>query len=94
MLAVSHFASIIIVAALLFLVGCEPPGRSQFPKGSQLYDRTDHHRFGTVVGFEAEHDFHNGTAPEPAILIEQDSDHTTVWGACTTCAATFDVKTP
>ena len=80
--------------ALVLLVGCEPSGRAQFPVGSQLYNRTDHHLFGKVVGFEATHDFHNGTPPEQAILIEQESDHTTVWGACTTCSATFDVKTP
>ena len=78
----------------LVLGGCQPPWRSQFPNGAELSSRMDHQRFGKVVGYEASHDFHNGTAPEPAILIEQDSDHTSVWGSCATCAATFDVKTP
>ena len=78
----------------LILGGCQPAWRSQFPDGTQLFDRTDHHRFGKVVRYEASHDFHNGTAPEAAILVEQDVDHTAVWGACATCAVAFDVKAP
>ena len=45
-------------------------GASRFPNGTKLYDRTDHKYFGKVVGYEERHDFHNGTAPAPAILIE------------------------
>ena len=84
----------LFLSLLFILSGCEPAWHNQFPNGSQLFDRADHHRFGKVVGYEDIHDFHNGTVPAPAILIEQDSDHTTVWGSCATCAATFDVKAP
>ncbi len=94
MLALTRIAAALILPLLMILGGCEPAWRSQFPKDSLLYDRTDHHLFGKVVGYEEAHDFHNGTQPESAILIEQSSDHATVWGACATCAASFDIKTP
>ena len=94
MSAVMRRTVFLLAPLLLIFSGCEPPWQSQFPKNSQLYDRTDHHRFGKVVGYDSAHDFHNGTAPEPAILIEKDEDHTTVWGACATCASSFDVKGP
>lgn len=94
MLAVFRFTFVLLLPTFLILAGCEPAWRSKFPKGTQLYDRTDHHLFGAVVGYDEHHDFHNGTTPEAAILIEQDGDHTTTWGSCATCAVTFDVKTP
>ncbi len=94
MLALTRVAAALILPLLMILGGCEPAWRSQFPKGTQLYDRADHHLFGKVVGYEESHDFHNGTQPEPAILIEQESDHTQIWGACGTCAASFDSKMP
>ena len=94
MLALTRLAAALILPLLMILGGCEPAWRTQFPKGSTLYDRTDHHLFGKVVGYEESHDFHNGTQAEPAILIEQESDHVTVWGSCATCAASFDIKTP
>ena len=93
MLALTRFLSVFVVLPLI-LAACQPAWRTQFPDGTQLFDRADHHRFGEVVGYEALHDFRNGTAAEPAILIEQDSDHTQVWGACATCAATFEMKAP
>ena len=94
MLALTRIAAALIFPLLMILGGCEPAWRAQFPKGSLLYDRTDHHLFGKVVSYEESHDFHNGTPPEPAILIEQENDHTQVWGACATCAASFDIKAP
>ncbi len=92
MFAATRVIASLILPLALILAGCQPSWRTQFPKGSVLYDRTDHHRFGKIVGFEETHDFQNNTPPESAILIEQDSDHTIIWGACATCAATFDVK--
>lgn len=84
-----------LAVALPFVLGaCQPEWRGQFPNGARLYDRTDQHLFGKVISYEALHDFHNGTATAPAILIEQEGDHTQVWGSCATCAATFEVKTP
>ncbi len=78
---------------LLMVAGCDSSWRSRFPVGTKLYDETDHHFFGQVVAFEDSHDFHNGTGPVPAILIEQaDAGHTRVWGSCATCAATFSVE--
>ena len=84
----------LFVSSLLAVSGCTRPWRAQFPDGTHLYDRANHQPFGKVVGYEVNHDFHNGTAAEPAILIEQDSDHTQVWGSCATCAATFESKAP
>ena len=94
MIVALRYVFVVMVLPLVFLAGCERAWHSQFSKGTQLYDRTDHHRFGIVVGYDEQHDFHNGTSLEPAILIEQDGDHATVWGSCATCAATFDVKAP
>lgn len=90
----TRFIAVLVVPLVLILTGCQPSWRSQFPKDSLLYNREDHSRFGKVVGYEEAHDFHNGAGVEPAILIEQEGDHTTVWGSCATCASTFDVKTP
>ena len=92
MLAAKCLFAFLVFPLLLLVAGCQPSWRSQSPTGSILYNKTDHSRFGKVVGYEEVHDFHNGTNPEAAVLIEQDSDHTTVWGSCATCAATFDLK--
>ncbi len=82
-------------ALLLTLSGCEPSWRRQFPDGTKLYERTDHKYFGKVVGFEPRHDFHNGTAPDAAILIEPaEEGQTPQWGSCATCAATFQIEAP
>ena len=93
MFALTRFFAVFGVLPLI-LGACQPAWRAQFPDGTVLFDRMDHHRFGKVVGYESSHDFRNGAAAEPAILIEQDSDHTQVWGACATCAATFEMKAP
>ena len=79
---------------LLTLGGCEPSWRRQFPDGTKLYERTaDHKYFGKVVGFEAQHDFHNGTSPDAAILIEPaEEGQVPLWGSCATCAATFQTE--
>ena len=92
MIAATRLVVSLLLPLALMLGGCQPSWRSQFPRDSVLYDRSDHHLFGKVVGYEDKHDFHNGTGPQAAILIDQESDHTTVWGSCVTCAATFDVK--
>ncbi len=94
MTALTRITAALFLPLLMILGGCEPAWRSQFPKGSLLYDRADHHLFGKVVSYEESHDFHNGTHPEAAILIDQESDHTTIWGSCATCAVSFDVKIP
>lgn len=80
--------------SLLVVAGCEPSWRSQFKEGAKLYDKNGHRYFGTVVGYDATHDFHNGTAAQPAILIEpaEGGEAARIWGACSTCAATFDVQ--
>ena len=80
---------------LLIVTGCDSPWRSRFPIGTKLYEQEKHQFFGKVVAYEDRHDFHNGTDPAPAILIEQeDAGHTQVWGSCSTCAATFQVILP
>ena len=88
------FVRLGVVVGLLALWGCEPAWRAEFKNGAKLYDKGNHHYFGKVVGYTEVHDFHNGTAPQPAILIEPEGsgDAGRVWGACSTCAATFDVK--
>ena len=84
-----------LVPAFLILSGCDPAWRSQMPNGSKLYDRAGHKYFGKVIGFEARHDFHNGTPPCPAILIETaEPGQTPQWGSCATCDATFQVEAP
>ena len=74
--------------------GCQPAGRAQFKEGTKLYDKQTHQYFGQVVGYERDHDFHNGTFLQPAILIEpaEGGAAARVWGACSTCTATFDTK--
>lgn len=85
----------LVLPFLLVLGGCEPAWQARFPTGTKLYEKTGHRYFGKVVGFESQHDFHNGTPAQPAIQIEQDdAAHTTVWGACSTCAASFDIEAP
>ena len=80
---------------VLTLSGCEPAWRKQFPNGTKLYEHTDHRYFGKVIGFEASHDFHNGTPPDAAILIEPaEQGQPQQWGSCATCAATFEVAAP
>ena len=65
----------------------------QFRDGAKLYDRETHRYFGKVVGYAANHDFHNGTPPQPAILIEtSEGNGEQSWGACSTCAAVFEVE--
>ncbi len=84
-----------LVPLLLTLSGCEPSWRRQFPDGTKLYERTDHKYFGKVVEFEARHDFHNGTAPDAAVLIEPaEEGQVPQWGSCATCAATFQTEAP
>ena len=84
-----------LVPLLLTLSGCEPSWRAQFPNGAKLYERTGHKYFGKVVGFEAHHDFHNGTAPDAAVLIAQaEEGQASQWGSCATCAATFQIELP
>ena len=84
-----------VVPLLLTLSGCEPSWRTQFPNGTKLYERSEHKLFGKVVGFEAAHDFHNGTPPGAAILIEPAEEGLPQqWGSCATCAATFQVEAP
>ena len=79
----------------LALSGCEPSWRAQFPNGTKLYEQADHKYFGKVVGFEAAHDFHNGTPPGPAVLIEPaEAGQPQQWGSCPTCAATFELGAP
>ena len=91
-----HFTFIRVGTCLLLtlLGGCQPAARSQFKDGAKLYDKQTHEYFGKVVGYEDVHDFHNGTTAQPAILIESSDGGATArtWGACNTCAATFDVK--
>lgn len=93
--------NIAFVRAGLFLIvavlcGCSPAWRSQFRTGSKLYEHNGHHYFGKVVGYDARHDFHNGTSPQAAILIEpaEGGESARVWGACSTCASTFTVEAP
>ena len=88
------FVRMVMCALLLAVAGCGPTRPSQFKDGAKLYDRESHQYFGKVVGYEEVHDFHNGTAPQPAILIEpaDGSAAGRSWGACSTCAAIFDVK--
>ena len=52
------------------VVGCGPTRPAQFKDGAKLYDKQSHQYFGKVVGFNADHDFHNGMPPQPSILIE------------------------
>ena len=79
----------------LLLSGCEPAWRTQFPNGTKLYERAGHKYFGKVVGFEAAHDFHNGTPPGAAVLIEPaETGQPQQWGSCATCAATFELEAP
>lgn len=81
---------------LMVLCGCDPAWKTQFREGSKLYDKNGHNYFGKVVGYDAQHDFNNGTQPQAAILIEpaEGGADARVWGACATCAATFDVEVP
>ena len=84
-----------LVPLVLTLSGCGPSWRTQFPDGTKLYERVDHRYFGKVIAYEAAHDFHNGTMPVPAILIEPAEDgQPPQWGGCATCAATFKIETP
>ena len=77
---------------LLVLGGCEPSWPARLPLGARLYEREGHRYFGKGVGFDAAHDFHNGTGPKPSILIEQPEGQEKVWGACATCADTFQIE--
>ncbi len=81
---------------LVVLCGCEPSWKSHFRQGAKLYEKSGHRYFGKVVGYEAAHDFHNGTSPQPAILIEpaEGGEAAQTWGACSTCDATFDIGAP
>ena len=85
-----------VLLMLVALCGCEPSWSSQFRPGTKLYEREGHRYFGKVVGYEAQHDFHNGTPPQAAVLIEtaEGDKETQVWGACSTCASTFKVEAP
>lgn len=84
-----------LLPMLLTLSGCEPSWRRQFPDGTKLYERSERRYFGKVIGFEASHDFHNGTTPAAAILIEPaEEGQAPQWGSCATCAATFQVEGP
>ncbi len=84
-----------LVLFLLTLSGCEPSWRAQFPDGAKLYERADHKYFGKVIGYEATHDFHNGTPPAPAVLIEPaEEGQVSQWGSCATCTATFKIEVP
>ncbi len=83
-----------IVPILCLLGGCAPSWQSQFPTGTRLYEQSGERYFGRVIAFDARHDFHNGEAPYPAVLIEQADGGEKVWGACATCAATFQVNPP
>ena len=82
------------VVLLMTLWGCEPAWRSEYKDGAKLYEKETHRYFGKVVGYVKSHDFHNGTAPQAAILIEPEGggNDSRMWGACSTCMATFDVK--
>ena len=77
---------------LLATVACGPTRPAQFRDGAKLYERETHRYFGKVVRFEASHDFHNGTPPQPAILIENDVSKVQSWGACSTCAVVLEAK--
>ena len=78
---------------LLAAVACGPTRPGLFRDGVKLYERETHQYFGKVVSYEAGHDFHNGFPPQPAILIERDEGKgDPTWGACSTCAAVFEVK--
>ncbi len=84
-----------LVPLFLIMSGCDPSWRNQMPNGTKFYQQADHKYFGKVIAYEARHDFHNGTPPGPAVLIE-----TTVpgqapqWGSCVTCAASFRIEAP
>ena len=87
------FVRVGVCVWLLAVVGCGPTRPSQFKDGAKLYDRGTQQYFGRVVGYNASHDFHNGTSPQPAILIEfTDGQGKQTWGACSTCATIFEVK--
>ena len=84
-----------LVPVLLTFSGCEPSWRAQLPNGAKLYERADHKYFGKVIGYEARHDFHNGTTPDAAVLIESaEAGQPPQWGSCATCAATFQIEAP
>ena len=82
------------LAVVLVLSGCGPSWPARFPMGTRLYERPDHRYLGKVVGFDAARDFHNGTGPKAAILIEQPAGEGRIWGACETCAASLEVEKP
>ena len=78
---------------LLATVACGPTRPAQFRDGAKLYDRETHQYFGKVVGYQADHDFHNGFAPQPAILIDKgEGQGDPTWGACSTCAAVLEAR--
>ncbi len=80
---------------LLALAGCTSPWRDRFPDGSRLYERDGHKYFGKVIAYDPRHDFGNGMAAGPAVLIQSaGGGHPPVWGSCATCAATMDVEKP
>ena len=80
---------------LLLFSGCDSPWRTRFPIGTKLYENAGHRYFGQVVGYEDSHNFGNGLASSPSILIESaEGGHERVWGACATCAALFDTEKP
>ena len=68
-------------------------GGGSFPMAPSSTNAPTTSIFGKVIGFEARHDFHNGTAPDAAILIEPaEAGQVPQWGSCATCAATFTTE--
>ncbi len=88
------FVRLTMMLLLMVLVGCEPSYKSRFKQGAKLYEKNGHNYFGKVVGYEEAHDFHNGTPPQAAVLIEpaEGGEAARTWGSCSTCLATFDVE--
>lgn len=88
------FVRLVMVVLVVALCGCEPSWTSQFKPGTKLYEKNGHRYFGKVVAYEPTHDFHNGTPPQAAVQIElsEGGAAARTWGACSTCAATFDVE--
>ena len=80
---------------LLALAGCTQPWRNRFPDGSRLYARDGHKYFGKVIAYDPSHDFGNGTAAAPAVLIElAEAGQAPLWGSCETCAMTLEIEKP
>jgi hypothetical protein len=77
----------------LALAACDRES-SKLPIHARLFEPKNHAYFGTVVQFDAHHDFHDGSEPTPAILIALANGKDRIWGSCETCEETFLVEPP